>query len=91
VYLARCAIGLGLDRSATACWAPVGAADESAARATAMTRCRTELGLPSSGWRRTGTYDGGWVVCESDRAVIASVVLTVVGPGTVAVALAVRR
>jgi enediyne polyketide synthase len=90
VYLARCAIALGLDQPATTSWAPVGSAGESAARDTAITRCRTELGLSASGWRRTGSYDGGWEVSGSDCAVIASVVLTVVGPGTVAVALAVR-
>jgi enediyne polyketide synthase len=91
VYLARCASALGMDQPATTCWAAVGPAGESAARTTAMTRCGTELGLSSSGWRRTGRYDGGWEVCQSDRAVIASVVLAVVGPGTVAVALAVPR
>jgi enediyne polyketide synthase len=91
VYLARCALGLGLDQSATSSWAPVGPEDESAARATAMTRCVTELGLPPSGWRRTGAYDGGWLVYQSDRSVLASVVLTVAGPGTIAVALGVRR
>jgi hypothetical protein len=90
VYLARCAIALGLDQPATTSWAPVGSAGESVARDTAIARCRTELGLPASGWRRTGSYDGGWEVSQSDCAVIASVVLTVVGPGTVAVALAVR-
>jgi hypothetical protein len=56
-----------------------------------MAQCRTELGLSASGWRSSGSYDGGWLVCRSDSGVIASVVLTVVGPGTVAVALAVRR